>query len=78
MSEEEIKKIAEKADMIVNGLAFFKKENGITVLNLRVDNHSAFFSFDNELLESSMDPIEAVIAKECLIKNKEFLEDLDA
>ena len=78
MSDEEIKKIAEKADMIVNGYAFFKKDNGITVLNLNIDNHSAFFSFEDELLESSMDPIEAVIAKDYLIKNKEFLEDIDA
>lgn len=43
MSDEEIKKIAEKADIIVNGYAFFKKNNGITVLNLNIDNHSAFF-----------------------------------
>jgi hypothetical protein len=78
MSENEMKKIADKADMIVNGYAFFKKNNGITVMNLKVDNHSAFFSFDDELLESSMDPIEAVIAKDYLIKNKEFLEDIDA
>ena len=78
MSENEIKEIADKADMIIDGYAFFKKDNGITVLNLKADNHSAFFSFEDELLESSMDPIEAVIAKEHLLKNKEFLEDINA
>jgi hypothetical protein len=78
MSEEELKAIAEKADMIVNGYAFFKRDNGITVLNMKTINHSAFFSFNDELLESSMDPIEAFIAREYLIKNKEFLEDINA
>ncbi|MBQ2594555.1 MAG: hypothetical protein II567_14910 [Candidatus Riflebacteria bacterium] len=78
MSDEELKEIADKADMIVDGYAFFKKENGITVLNLNIANHSSFFSFDNELLETSMDPIEIVIAKEHLLKNKEFLEDINA
>ena len=78
MSENEIKEIADKADLIVDGYAFFKKENGITVLNLNIANHSSFFSFDDELLETSMDPIEAVIAKEHLLRNKEFLEDINA
>lgn len=72
------KQLADEANMIVNGYAFFKKENGIAVLNLKKEDHAALFSFDDELLESSMDPIEAAIAKDYLLKNKEFLDDLNA
>lgn len=48
------KQLADEANMIVNGYTFFKKENGIAVLNLKKEEHAALFSFDDELLESSV------------------------
>ena len=45
-----IKEIADKADMIINGYAFTKDENYIRVLNLDRINHAAVI-LNDEIVE---------------------------
>lgn len=40
MSEEKITEIAENANMIIDGYAFTRKEDGISILNLKNDKLS--------------------------------------
>lgn len=75
MSEKEIIKLADEANIIVNGYAFFKKEDGVSVLNLNNPEHAAFFSINYELIEYSLDEIELDIVKKYLEQSKAFLED---
>lgn len=51
----DIKTIADKADIIVNGYAFTRKEDGIHVLNLNSPDKAVVFSPDGEVLETTMD-----------------------
>lgn len=37
-----IKDIADRADMIINGYAFTKSEDRVRILNLNCPNHAAF------------------------------------
>ena len=70
-----IKDIADKADMIINGYAFTKCESGIRVLNLNRPNKALVISLEGETLETTMDDIEIQIAKDYYTNNKKFLED---
>nr|MBQ4455176.1 hypothetical protein [Clostridia bacterium] len=67
--------VASKADVIVNGYAFTKKEGNIQVLNLNRPDKAALFSPSGEMLETSMDDIELDIARNYLERNKRFMED---
>lgn len=73
MSEELIK-IADAADIIVNGYAFKLKENCITVLNLNRPDCAAVLSLAGDVLETSMDDIELSIVQNYLQKNRQYLE----
>ena len=53
----DIKKIADKADVIVNGYAFTKDGEVIRVLNLNYINHAAVIR-DGKIVETNMDDIE--------------------
>lgn len=75
MSKEEL---ADKADVIISGYAFFQKEDNITVLNLHKDEHAALFSKSDELIETSMDDIELSIVKDYLVKAKSYMESQNA
>lgn len=55
-----IKEIADKADMIINGYAFTRDENYIRVLNPDRINHAAVI-LNDEIVETNMDDIEAQI-----------------
>ena len=50
----DIKELADKADVIRDGYAFFKHEPGVRVLNLNNITHAAVFSKKNELIETTM------------------------
>ena len=39
-----------------------------------MNNSSAVFDFNNEMIETSMDDIELSIARDYLLKSKQFLE----
>lgn len=72
MTEEEIKKIADAADLIVNGYAFTVSGEKIKVLNLENTEKAAVF-FNGEIIETSMDDIELDIVKDYYEKDRPFL-----
>lgn len=72
-----IKDIADRADMIVNGYAFTKEGDYIRVLNLNHINHAAVILKD-EVIETNMDGIEVRIVLDYYNNNKEFMEEMDA
>ena len=70
----DIKKIADEADMIVNGYAFTKCYIGFRVLNLNRLDKALVLSFDGEVLETTMDDIEIQIVEDYYNNNLQFLE----
>lgn len=74
MNIRNIEKLAEQADMIVNGYAITKCDLGYSVVNLNIENSSAIFDENNEMIQTSMDDIELRIAHDYLVKNKKILE----
>ena len=70
----DIHKIANEADMIVNGYAFTRCEEGFRILNLDRIDKALVLSFDGEVLETTMDDIEIQIVKDYYKKNMQFLE----
>ena len=73
----DIKNVADKADMIINGYAFTKSGDYIRVLNLNHLNHAAVILNDN-IVETNMDDIEIQIALDYYKANKQFIEDDNA
>lgn len=78
MSEEMLAEIAEKANMIVDGYAFTRKDDGISVLNLRKPNHAMFISEEGKMLETNMDEIEQVIVQNIWSKDHDYMETENA
>lgn len=75
MSENDLKIVADGADVIVNGYAFTKEPSGcVRVLNLNNGSSAAVLSADGEMLETSMDDIELGIISEYYALNKKYLE----
>lgn len=70
----DIKDIADKADMIINGYAFTRDGEYIRILNLEHINHAAVI-FNNKIIETNMDDIEASIVLDYYNNNKQFMED---
>lgn len=62
----DVKSIADKADIIINGYAFTRKDESIQVLNLNSPNKAVVFSTDGEVLETTMDDIDLSIASRYL------------
>jgi hypothetical protein len=77
MTQLDVKNIADKADMIVNGYAFTKEGDYIRVLNLNCLNHAAVI-YKNQVIETNMDDIENQIVMDYYNDNREFMEDADA
>ena len=71
----DIKNIADKADIIVNGYAFTRADDGIHVLNLNSPDKAVVFSVDGEVLETTMDDIELSIASRYLQQNMKYMEE---
>lgn len=74
----DIEKIADEADMIVNGYAFTKCDLGFRVLNINRFDRALVLSLDGEVLETTMDDIEIQIVKEngdTLLQDKGILTD---
>lgn len=68
--------IANAAEMIVGGYAFLRKGENITIVNLnQKDEHVMVITKEGKMLESSMDPIEQVIALKKWKQNAQFMED---
>ena len=73
MSKELIK-VADEADMIVNGYAFKLKDGNVSILNLNRPDRAAVLTMDGEMLETSMDDIELSIVQNYLQKNRKYME----
>jgi hypothetical protein len=71
----DIKSIADKSDIIVNGYAFTQKDGKIHVLNLNSPDKAVVFSSDGEVMETTMDDIEISIASRYLQQNMKYMED---
>lgn len=75
MSEEDLKAIADQADLIVNGYAFTKGESGfVRVLNLNNASSAAVLNADGKMVETSMDDIELGIVSSYYALNEKYLE----
>jgi len=72
MPKRQARKIADAADMIVDGFAVLRHELGYRIINLNSGN-VVVVSLKYKVLESSMDEIEEVIALRNLKDNLEFL-----
>ena len=72
MPSRKAKKIADAADMIVDGFAVLRHELGYRIVNLNSGN-VVIVSPKHEVLESSMDEIEEAMAIRNLTENLEFL-----
>lgn len=70
----DIKKVADEADVIVNGYAFTHSDKNFKVLNLNRPEKAAVLTEAGEVLETSMDEIEVRIVCDYLSKNKRFVE----
>ena len=53
----DVQKLADAAEVIVQGYAFIDRGEGVTVINLHKPDHAAYF-YNNELVETNMDDIE--------------------
>lgn len=71
----DIKTVADKADIIINGYAFTRENGQIRVLNLNNPNKAVVFSPEGEVLETTMDDIELSIADRYLKQNLKYMED---
>lgn len=65
----DIKTIADKADVIINGYAFTRNQDRIQVLNLNSPDKAVVFNADGQVLETTMDDIELSIASRYLQQN---------
>lgn len=66
-------KIADNADMIINGYAFTFIQSGIQVVNLERGT-ACVLDNNGEVIESSMDDIESEIVNGYFRRNKRFME----
>ncbi|KFI93958.1 DUF7723 family protein [Bifidobacterium stellenboschense] len=72
----DIAAIASTAGMIVNGYAFTNAEDGhVKVLNLNSPDSAIVLDRGGNILETSMDDMEAGIVQEYYRNNREFLEE---
>lgn len=71
----DIKTIADKADIIINGYAFTLDGDKFRVLNLNSPNKAVVFSANGEIEETTMDDIEISIVSRYLEQNRKFIED---
>lgn len=69
-----VEKIADKADLIINGYAFTKDEEYVRVLNLNCINHAAVI-YNDKIVETNMDDIENQIVLDYYENNKQFMEE---
>lgn len=72
-----VKEIADKADMIINGYAFTKEGEYVRILNLNCINHAAAI-YDGRIVDTNMDDIENQIVMDYYKQNRQFMEDEDA
>ena len=68
-----IKEIADKADLIVNGYAYTRDKDYIRIINLNNLNHTAVI-YNDKIVETNMDEIETQIVLDYYIQDKDFIK----
>ena len=74
MMQLNVKEIADKADMIINGYAFTKEGEYVRVLNLNFVNHAATI-YGGKIVATNMDDIDKQIVMDYYEQNKQFMEN---
>ena len=69
-----IKKVADDAEVIIDGYAFSRFEGGYRVLNLNAPTKATVFSKDGSVLETTMNDIELHIASKHLNSGRKYME----
>ncbi|WP_305084558.1 DUF7723 family protein [Thomasclavelia cocleata] len=72
----DIKKIADEADMILNGYAYTRKQNIIQVLNLNDLKSASVLSLDGDVLETTMDDIELSIILDHYKRDRKYMKEI--
>lgn len=79
MPENELKRIADNADMIIAGYSFTKDADGfVRILNLENLEEACLLQSDGEMVETTINNITLLKVQAYYLKNKEFLEETDA
>lgn len=71
-----LKKIADEADMILNGYVYTRKQNIIQVLNLNDLKSASVLSLDGDVLETTMDDIEFSIILDYYKRDCKYIEEI--
>ena len=71
---DDIKQIADAAEVIIDGYAFSKYKDGYRVLNLNAPDKAAVFGADGSVLETTMSDIELHIASKYLNVSLKYME----
>jgi hypothetical protein len=67
-------KIAQDADMIVDGYAFTEQGNFVRVFNLNNEFSACVYDSNNQIIETNMDAFELQIVDEIWSRNRRFME----
>ena len=72
---DKVRQIYESADMIANGYAFTKGNDGfISILNLEHPDCAMVINTEGEIIETNMDQIEQRLAVDLFQRNLQFME----
>ena len=74
MTEEEIQKAADGADIIVAGYAYTVTDGRIRVLNLYNTDSAAVLDYEGNMLATTMDDKELFLARSYYLRNREFID----
>ena len=75
MTEQEIEKIADEADLIVAGYAYTVRRDRVAVTNLNAPEQWCVLTIDGEVTDVHMDDETLQKVKTLYRKNKQFLFD---
>jgi hypothetical protein len=74
MSEQQLKEIADKADMIIANYSFTVTENGnVKILYLSDPNQACVLDKDGDMVMSSMDDARLALVQAYYLKNKDLI-----
>lgn len=72
----DIKKIADEADMTLNGYAYTRKQNIIQVLDLNNPKSASVLSLDGDVLETTMNDIELSIILDYYKRDRKYMTEI--
>ena len=74
MTEQELQRIADEADMIIKGYAFTKDGNFIKVFNINDGISAMVINLDGNMIETNMDDIEQALVKNIWERDSKYME----